>query len=77
MNPKDFVEILRKQKMSSVGSPQLDYLKSSGFKVDYLISCDTESLEESDNINNNDLLIAVAAHLGSVRLIDNLVISKL
>ena len=56
---------------------KLDYLKSSGFKVDYLISCDTESLEESYNINNNDLLIAVAAHLGSVRLIDNLVISKL
>ena len=56
---------------------KLDYLKSSGFKVDYLMSCDTESLEESYNINNNDLLIAVAAHLGSVRLIDNLVISKL
>jgi pantothenate synthetase len=41
------------------------------------MSCDTESLEESYNINNNDLLIAVAAHLGGVRLIDNLVISKL
>ena len=56
---------------------RVDYLKSFGFNVDYLMSCNAESLEESFNIYEDNLLIAVAAHLGDVRLIDNLVISKL
>lgn len=54
-----------------------NYLKSIGFKLDYLVACDTESLEESFDIHNHDILIAVAAKLGNVRLIDNIELTKL
>ena len=54
-----------------------DYLESYGIKVDYLTTCDPESLEESYEINNKDLLVAIAAYVGKVRLIDNLIIRKL
>ena len=54
-----------------------DYLESYDIKVDYLTTCDPESLEESYEINNKDLLVAIAAYVGKVRLIDNLIIRKL
>jgi pantoate--beta-alanine ligase len=54
-----------------------DYLESYGIKVDYLTTCDPKSLEESYEINNKDLLVAIAAYVGKVRLIDNLIIRKL
>ena len=54
-----------------------DYLESFGINVDYLISCDTESFEESYEIHNKNLLIAIAAYVGKVRLIDNLKLTKL
>ena len=53
------------------------YLESFGINVDYLISCDPESFEESYEIYNKDLLIAIAAYVGKVRLIDNLKLTKL
>ena len=54
-----------------------DYLESFGINVDYLISCDPESFEESYEIHNKNLLIAIAAYVGKVRLIDNLKLTKL
>ena len=54
-----------------------DYLESFGINVDYLISCDPESFEESYEIHNKNLLIAVAAFVGKVRLIDNIKLTKL
>tara|TARA_B100001175_G_C19512698_1_gene644979 strand:- start:1397 stop:2215 length:819 start_codon:yes stop_codon:yes gene_type:complete len=56
---------------------KIDYLNSCGFKVDYLTSCDEESLEECFDIHNKNLLLAVAASIGGVRLIDNIVLTKL
>ena len=54
-----------------------DYLESFGINVDYLISCDPESFEASYEIHYKNLLIAVAAYVGKVRLIDNLKLTKL
>ena len=54
-----------------------DYLESFGINVDYLISCDPESFEESYEIHNKNLLIAIAANVGKVRLLDNLKLTKL
>lgn len=54
-----------------------DYLKHIGFDVDYLVASDSESLEESYSINDKDILVALAAKLGDVRLIDNIILTKL
>ena len=53
------------------------YLTKLGFEVDYLTTCDASTLEESLSIDTNDLLVAIAAKLGEVRLIDNILIRKL
>jgi pantoate--beta-alanine ligase len=53
------------------------YLSSKGFIVDYIEACDTESLEETFEIDKKDILIAIAAKLGNVRLIDNILLQKL
>ena len=55
----------------------IEYLESCGLTVDYLTACDTETLDESFNISEKDILVAVAAKLGDVRLIDNIIIPKL
>ena len=56
---------------------KIKYLENLGIKVDYLSCCDPESFEESYNINEKDLLIAIAAYVGNVRLIDNIKLTKL
>ena len=56
---------------------KIEYLNSIGFKVDYLTACDTNTLEESFEIRNKDILIAIAATIGNIRLIDNMILSKL
>ena len=56
---------------------QIKYLTSNGFELDYLAVCDTESLEQSLDICKKDLLVAIAAKLNNVRLIDNIVLTKL
>lgn len=53
------------------------YLTELGFEVDYLTVCDASTLDESLSINKNGLLVAVAAKLGEVRLIDNILLTKL
>jgi len=46
--------------------------------VDYLVSCDKESLDISYDIDKKDLLIAIAVTtVGGVRLIDNIEVKKL
>ena len=54
-----------------------NYLTKLGFDVDYLTACDPSTLEDSFEIYKSDILIAVAAKLGDVRLIDNILLSKL
>ena len=56
---------------------KIEYLNSVGFKVDYLTACDTNTLEESFEISKKDILIAIAAKIGNIRLIDNMILSKL
>lgn len=56
---------------------KINYLNTHGFKVDYLSSCEEESFEECFNIFNKNLLVAVAATIDNVRLIDNIVLTKL
>ena len=53
------------------------YLTKLGFEVDYLTICNALTLEDSFSIDTNDLLVAVAAKLGEVRLIDNILLTKL
>ena len=53
------------------------YLTKLGFEVDYLTTCDASTLEDSFSIGTHDLLLAVAAKLGKVRLIDNILLTKL
>ena len=53
------------------------YLTELGFEVDYLTICDASTLEDCFSIDTNDLLVAVAAKLGEVRLIDNILLTKL
>jgi pantoate--beta-alanine ligase len=46
-------------------------LQQAGFRPDYVHICDRQSLDIADN-NHQPLVILLAAHLGSTRLIDNL-----
>ena len=54
-----------------------DHLKSLGINVDYLISCDPDTFEECYKINEKDILVAIAAYVGKIRLIDNIKLTKL
>lgn len=52
------------------------FLASKGFKVDYTEIAHAKTLELIDNWNGNDPLVAlIAAYLGEVRLIDNMVLT--
>ena len=52
-------------------------LEKIGFTVDYLVSCDAKTLEKSFDYNTRTILVAVAAYINNVRLIDNILINKL
>ena len=69
----DFLKDLNIELLNS----KIEYLEKVGFTVDYLMSCHKDTLEESFNIYESDILVALAAKLGDVRLIDNIVLTKL
>ncbi len=53
------------------------FLASKGFKVDYAEIAHAETLKLLDNWNGSDPLVAlIAAYLGEVRLIDNMVLTR-
>ena len=54
---------------------QLQYLQLAGFQPDYLVICRSGDLSEA-TVDDRDLVILVAAWLGSTRLIDNICFSK-
>ena len=56
---------------------KINFLTSKGFEVDYLTSCNEESFDESFDITDKNLLLAVAAKINNIRLIDNIVLTKL
>ena len=49
-------------------------LIQQGFDVDYLSVCDPNTLKYLENLNSNPMLIAIAASIGGIRLIDNILI---
>jgi pantoate--beta-alanine ligase len=53
---------------------RIENLKKLGFDVDYLTICDPISLSPIEGVRKKPLLIAVAASLNGIRLIDNLVV---
>ena len=53
---------------------RIQNLKKLGFDVDYLTICDPISLSPIEGVRKKPLLIAVAASLNGIRLIDNLVV---
>lgn len=71
------IELNKASISSALLNSKIGYLTSKGFKIDYLTSCNKQSFEESFDIVNKNLLLAVAATIGNVRLIDNIVLTKL
>ena len=58
-------EIIKKHK---------DDLMQQGFDVDYLSVCDPISLKDLEDFNSKPMLVAIAASISGIRLIDNLLI---
>ena len=56
-----------------IRNESLRKLKKAGMRVEYIAFVDSESLEEVENQNNN-VVVLVAAWMGEVRLIDNIII---
>jgi len=51
-----------------------DNLMRQGFDVDYLSVCDPISLKDIEDFNSKPILVAVAALISGIRLIDNILI---
>ena len=62
-----------KHSLSNLRDQNIKKLTNLGFDVDYLSFCDSTSLEEISEIKPNTL-VAIAAKLETVRLIDNILI---
>ena len=46
-----------------------------GFSIDYLNVCNPQELSKESNYNIRPLIVAIAAHIGEIRLIDNILIT--
>ena len=51
-----------------------DELMRQGFDVDYLSACDPISLKDLEDFNSKPILVAIAASISGIRLIDNILI---
>ena len=51
-----------------------DELMRQGFDVDYLSVCDPISLKDLEDFNSKPILVAIAASISGIRLIDNILI---
>ena len=51
-----------------------DELTKKGFDVDYLSVCDPISLKDLEDFNSKPFLVAIAASISGIRLIDNILI---
>ena len=50
-------------------------LRNLGFSIDYLNVCNPLELSEESNYNIRPLIVAIAAYIGEIRLIDNILIT--
>lgn len=66
-------ESLDGKPLQQVIAEQIDRLTKLGFAVQYLEACDTKSLQPCDEARH-PMVVLVAAKLGDVRLIDNLIV---
>lgn len=63
------------QDFSIIQKENIELLEHKGLKVDYLSLVDAETLETYDNFKEDrPLAVVIAAHLGNVRLIDNILL---
>ncbi|HUQ96144.1 MAG TPA: pantoate--beta-alanine ligase, partial [Chitinophagaceae bacterium] len=53
----------------------MDFLKSSGFDVDYVAIVDATNLQAVSETGNKKLVGLIAATIGNVRLIDNMLLN--
>ena len=49
-----------------------NFLIQEGFEIDYLESCNEKTLQTSYSANNHSIIVAIAARIGGIRLIDNI-----
>ena len=70
---KDISSNIKKDSFCNLRDKSIKKLTNLGFEVDYLSFCNSTSLEEISNFEEN-ILIAIAAKLETVRLIDNILI---
>ena len=54
---------------------QKDLLEQQGFTLDYLSPCNPNTLEKVSDFNERPMLVAVAASISGIRLIDNIIIT--
>ncbi len=70
-------ENLRYQSLSALKSAATEQLEQAGFKVDYVEIAHAETLEPMEEWDGKTPLVAlVAAFLGDIRLIDNLILTE-
>ena len=70
---KDISSNIKKDSFCNLRDKSIKKLTNLGFEVDYLSFCNSTSLEEISNFEEN-ILVAIAAKLETVRLIDNILI---
>ena len=49
-----------------------NYLIQEGFEIDYLESINEDTFKTSYRIKNQSIIVAIAARIGGIRLIDNI-----
>ena len=54
---------------------QKEILEQQGFTVDYISPCNPGTLEKALDFNERPMLIAIAASISGIRLIDNIIIT--
>ena len=69
-------EIKNKKNISSnFIQSQKEILEQQGFTVDYLSPCNPNTLEIASDFNERPMVVAIAASISGIRLIDNIIIT--
>lgn len=68
----DIIQQKNIKPFSELQKTAIDNLTDAGFKVDYLTLVDVEEWKEIDDFSQNKMSLLIAAYIGEVRLIDNI-----
>jgi pantoate--beta-alanine ligase len=63
---------LTRKSVANLIKEGMDFLKSSGFEVDYVAIADAEHLTPVDTLSHKKVVGLIAATIGDIRLIDNM-----